>query len=107
MLRIDSLLENIDVLSETFSNDLVTRKGLLHVFISLLVIITGIKAVGYKIRSCGFSNTSKEWFMSNAPPRQEGTSRGAGRSLIALSGNNSCFAWLRSTLIARRPGKFA
>jgi len=45
--------------------------------------------------------------MSNALPRQEGTSRGVGRSLIALSGNNSCFAWLRSTLIARRPGKFA
>jgi len=35
MLRIDNLLENIDVLSETFSDDLVTRKGLLHVFISL------------------------------------------------------------------------
>jgi len=33
-------------------------------------------------------------------PRQGRASRGAARSLIALSGNNGCFAWLRSTLIA-------
>jgi len=71
--------------------------------IGVIIIDDGIQSRRYRatfLRIFQHIAAQKGSVRNDTLSRQGRASRGAARSLIALSGNNSCFAWLRSTLIA-------